>query len=97
MDTRTAAILARLKQLAANQARDAHETAELQAELAGRLSINTAPPSLLTVKEAAERLRLHRDTVYRMTEDGTLSCTRQGRRVFVSEAAIETYLRQMTA
>ena len=49
-------------------------------------------PVLLTVPEAADRLRVNRRTVDRLIKAGGLEPTRLGRRVYVSEAAIATFV-----
>lgn len=54
---------------------------------------------VLTVKEAAERLRVNRVTVYRMCEQGRLEHFRigTGRNIRILESVIEQWLRQAEA
>ena len=51
------------------------------------------PTALHSVDQVCERLRMSRPTFYRKYADGTAPrTTRFGRRIFVTEAALEDYL-----
>lgn len=55
------------------------------------------PYGLLTVGEAAERLRVSPDTVSRLLRRGELAATRVGGRVFVTDGAVRAYLATHTS
>jgi len=49
-------------------------------------------PRLLTIDEVADRLRVHRSTVFRLIRDGELESYRVADRRLVSEHDLATYL-----
>jgi excisionase family DNA binding protein len=49
------------------------------------------PPEWLTVKQAAERLKKHEDTVYKMASDGRLTVRKDGKSVMVSWKSIQDW------
>jgi excisionase family DNA binding protein len=51
------------------------------------------PRLLLTVDEAAKRLRVHRATVYRLIARKQLRLTKVGGSSFITDREIERYLR----
>ena len=50
-------------------------------------------PALLTVDEAAERLRCDRKRIYRMTSDGRLASVKDGGRLLIPRGEVERHLR----
>jgi len=53
---------------------------------------STKPPTLLTVKEVAEMLRVHQRTAYRLITDGTIRAVKIGSQWRVPEQALLDFI-----
>lgn len=60
--------------------------------IADRIKRQYAQSGVLTVPECADRLRVHRNTVWRLIHCGSLSHIRIAGRVGVPAAALEAYV-----
>jgi excisionase family DNA binding protein len=59
--------------------------------LASTQSQPATGPQPMSVKVAAERLGVSKETVYALCQSGELPCTRIGRRVTINELQLATY------
>lgn len=53
-------------------------------------------PEFVTVEEVAKRFRVHKMTVYRMCQSGTLEAYRIGHQVRIKRESVETYVANLT-
>lgn len=49
-------------------------------------------PNLMSIREVGEALCCNPRTVYRLVEEGTIECTRIGRKIVISKDTICAYL-----
>ena len=54
------------------------------------------PPGLLTLQEAADRLRVHPETLRVWAREGRVTCCRIGRRLCFRESWLEHYVEAQT-
>jgi excisionase family DNA binding protein len=62
-----------------------------------RSSVNNVPQLLLTVEEAADRLRICRSNMYKLISSGEVDSIQIGRLRRVTPSALEDYVRRLTS